>query len=207
MYFVFDIETTGLDRWRNEIITLAYLVLDERLELVKESLLSFRPEEMQTWSEDAQRVHGITPRKASMYPERLHSLGELTSTLMELSPDGGYSAVCHALPMGSRCNLFDVGFLFSEFFKHDQRCTFYHLFPEEKFISTIFRGKKEALNIFGIPNQKLDTWANKLNIKFSHHNALDDARVCAEVFKYQAARGHHAREGHRKSDTSIFGGA
>ena len=59
---------------------------------------------------------------------------------------------------------------------------FYSLFGGVE--STIARGKKNQ-RLYGIENQKLDTWARKLGIKFNHHSALDDAEVCMQVYKYQ----------------------
>lgn len=32
-----------------------------------------------------------------------------------------------------------------------------------------------------LPNHKLNTMGNFFNIKFKHHDALDDAKVCAKI--------------------------
>ena len=59
---------------------------------------------------------------------------------------------------------------------------FKSIFPFSKMRSTIVRSNWKRWNI---PNQKLDTWARKLNLEHNHHDAKSDAQACYEVFKYQ----------------------
>jgi DNA polymerase-3 subunit epsilon len=49
--------------------------------------------------------------------------------------------------------------------------------PKIKFACTVNLSQK----IWNLKDYKLETVANHLNYKFNHHNALEDAKVCAEI--------------------------
>ena len=49
-----------------------------------------------------------------------------------------------------------------------------------EFISTIEMSKSKK---YPIQSNKLSTWASHLGKEFNHHNALDDAGVCMDIYK------------------------
>lgn len=58
MFVVFDIETTGFDRYKDDVIQFAYILFDERNMKVQAETLYFYYEGM-SWSEEAYNVHHI----------------------------------------------------------------------------------------------------------------------------------------------------
>jgi len=186
MFAITDLETTGLNPWRNEILTLCTIVVDENLKEIDRVTLNRRPEFLGFWSEEAEKVHKISIDETNDFDDSKTFISKYIKFLRNISPDGGYSFVCHAFPFKNKVDLFDFNFVFSLFWQHDRRASFYNLFPEKKLRSTITRNKKDALDNWGVENQKLDTWMDFLNIeKTNHHNAEFDSEVCLEVLKYQ----------------------
>jgi DNA polymerase III epsilon subunit-like protein len=57
-YLVFDIETTGLDVFRGDIIQMAYLKLNENMQMTDSGCMYYYKEGMR-WSAEAEAVHKI----------------------------------------------------------------------------------------------------------------------------------------------------
>lgn len=184
MYAVTDLETTGLDPWRNEILTISTLIADENFQIVDEFNGRCRPSYTDQWSEEAEKVHGITRREADTFDDSSGVLGEYIRFLDNRS--GGYHFTCHALPRKSSVDLIDRNFVFSWFWVNDRRVDYYRHFPEEKVTSTIKKRKKEAKDLWGMSSQSLKAWMDKLGIDSkSHHEARFDAWACLQILKYQ----------------------
>lgn len=184
MFAVIDLETTGKDHWRNEILTIACILTDPNFNELETFTASIKPEES-TWDEEAEKVHGISRKQAKAFDNNLDVLDRFCDVLGSYGEGRNWSFVCHALPFRSRIDLFDYNFIFAWFWKKDKREDLYRFFPEELIYSTIHKKRNHATTQYQIENQKLSTWASKLDITFEHHTALDDAKVCLEVLKYQ----------------------
>ncbi len=185
MYAVVDLETTGRDPWRNEILTLCCIVADTNFKEVDRFNGKIKPSYLEQWSEDAENVHKITKQEADTFDNTIDVIDNFISFLNGLHSHE-YRFVCHALPFRSSVDLFDRNFIFSWFWSNNRRVDYYRLFPEDKMISTIIRKRKLAQEQWGIPNQKLSTWIDKLGIDNSkHHEADFDAEVCLKVLEYQ----------------------
>lgn len=184
-YAVIDLETTGLCPWRNDPLQIAAVIANDKFEQIGEFNEYIRPNNWEHWSEGAEKVHGITRDNAKIFPSSIDIINRFIKYLYGLESNGGYTFVCHALPFKSSIDLFDRNFVFSWFWIHDYRADYYRLFPEDKIMSTISRKRIDAHNKWSIKDQKLSTWAKKLGIKFNHHSAIDDAKVCLEILKYQ----------------------
>jgi len=185
MYAITDIETSGRDPWRNEIIQIATIIADKEFKVVKTFNKYLKPERRSYWDEGAEKIHGITWNKSRCFDNRDSVLNEYIHFLNSNCPDGGHSFVAHALPFRSSIDFFDRNFLFAFFWVRDLRTDFYKLFPEGKTISTIHKKRKLATQRYQIKDQKLSTWADKLNFELDHHDALSDTKCCLEVLKYQ----------------------
>lgn len=183
MYAVTDLETTGIRPGTNEILTIATILADDDFNEVDVFHRGIRPEYKNQWSEDAENIHNITWDKAQSFKDSKQVLDDYVSFLSNYGRD--HSFVCHALPFGNKVNTFDRNFVFYWFHYDDRRVDYYRLFPEDKMYTTIAAKRKQACLDWGIENQKLGTWADKLGVKFKHHNALEDARVTLQVLKYQ----------------------
>lgn len=59
MFVVFDLETTGLFEFSNDIIQFSYIMFDDNNSFVKSESLYFYYEGM-SWSEEAYKIHGIS---------------------------------------------------------------------------------------------------------------------------------------------------
>lgn len=187
-YLVIDVETTGLDSWKNEIIELGAIVCDGNLKKLGSFQTYVKPEFKSTWSKEAESVHGITWGRSQGFPSSELALNRFTSFLGAYFDSPGFSFVCHAKPGKSRIDLIDYNFVFGWFWRLDRRKEFYRLFPEEFVRSTIDKKPTRAKSLWGIKNQKLGTWAQKMGKTYNAHTALDDANMCYEVFKYQEAK-------------------
>lgn len=185
MYLIIDLETSGRVFFKNEIIEIAAIVLDDDLNKKGEFCEYIKPECRDQWDKSAEEVHGLTWEELQLAGDSSSVIMRFISFLNEHKSGDYFSLVCHALPVKSSADLFDRNFLFAWFWNNDKRVEYYSFIDEARIRSTIDRRHKQARSYFGIRDQKLSTWAEKLNIEFNHHSALDDANVCAEIFKYQ----------------------
>jgi len=185
VYAVIDVETTGKDPWRNEILQMGMVVVNEELETIGEFNEFIRPQYLRQWSEEAEEIHKISQRRAAKFDSSRDVFDKFNMFLRGIQPDGAYGFICHASPRRSRINLFDRNFVFAWYWSHSDRLGYYRQFDERKVQSTIKRERNLAKQNWGIENQKLGTWAKKLNIEFEHHTALADAKVCLEILKFQ----------------------
>ena len=69
-YAFIDVETTGFDSIRNQVLTLACYVTDGNYNILGEHYGEFRPEGKKeiVWSEGAEQVHGISYEQAITFP-------------------------------------------------------------------------------------------------------------------------------------------
>lgn len=182
-----DVETTGTEMWRNEIIEIATVVTDDDFKVLGEFNEYVRPEYSKQYTPEAEEVHGITWHDSQSFSSSDIVLSDYIDFLSEyrVGHEASLQMVCHALPFYSSLDLIDRNFIFAWFWNHDHRHTYYSLFDDQNTKSTIIRSKKLAQQTWGVPNQKLSTWMNKLGLSFKPHRALDDAYACLEVYKYQ----------------------
>ena len=185
MYCILDVETTSKDPWRGEILSLGAIIANERLEKLDEIELKCRPLNYYHWDKESEEYHKISIKESLRFPDPDESLNRFCEWLDTYNPFKQYSLVCHALPFRSPIDLYDRNFIFSWFWNNDSRDRYYRYFDESKIRSTISRKRKQTLARWGLKDQKLGTWGEKLGIKFRHHSALDDAMLCYEVLKFQ----------------------
>lgn len=184
MYLILDLETTGRTPYTNEILSLAAIKCSEQLEIINTLEIYKRPDTEATWEEEAENVHKISLREARAFS----STKDFNNSLYDFLGEDTYHLVFHSARFPF---LFDYCFLRAHYDIHNDVFAFYKKFPE--YTSTVHKRPTYARKVYGVENQKLSTYAKKLGIKFNHHQAMDDTKVCLEVFKYQ--RMIDAREG------------
>lgn len=186
MNFLVDVETSGLEPFRHEILTMYCIVTDKELRVQDEREFKFRVNELHAWNEESALVHGISIVDAQLFPDRRESFNNLVKFLESFGES--FQFICHAKPFRSRIDLFDYRHIHAMFWQNDERETFERLFPERLVYSTILSSRKEALARWGVEKQSLDVWAKKLGIELDHHDAKSDTKALLEVYKYQQER-------------------
>ena len=99
LYTVFDLETTGFDSTRDDVVQLAYTRLDSKLHLVSSGNLYFYYDNMH-WSEEAYAVHKIPQ---SFLQQHKDSFSENVRTAYAILQQGNL--------IGHNCDSFDIPFI------------------------------------------------------------------------------------------------
>lgn len=177
LFFV-DLETTGLDAMRNEILTASLSVVDyNTLEEIDSIDLKFRPEVLQHWSKEAEAIHGISLPMALSFPEKAESTRKLLEFLSKHRKDGVQPMVCHALNF--KGGYFDTNYLAQHFFRTKDDLLYFFRRVCGITESTIDYAK--ALG--GFENYKLGTLCKHYSISLDHHDARSDRMACQALYK------------------------
>ena len=177
--FVVDIETTGLDTFRNEILTLSIsAVRIETLEELDSAEFSFKPEYKQFWSDEAEKIHGISWEESLAFPDKLTEWKKVLAFMMNYC-SAPQIMVCHALWMGK---YFDSNFI------DCQLDLLGLLFEKRKYvkgtISTISMAKDcVKMGLISTNSFKLNVLCDIYGIGLNHHDAKSDRMACQELFK------------------------
>jgi DNA polymerase III epsilon subunit-like protein len=177
MFFV-DVETTGTDYWRNEIITLSISFCDEELNECDSALFRFRPKYKDFWEEGAEAAHGIAWDEAANFPD---AEIEWKSFLSFIGYHGNRSPlVCHAKWFG---HYFDHAFINAQLSLRNLLFE-KRKYISEKTISTISMAetlRREGLVASG--SLALNVLCEQFKINLNHHDAESDRLACQELFK------------------------
>lgn len=174
---VFDIESTGLDFWRNEILTISASIMDG-LKVVDEFEGKFRPIDFQTWSSEAEQVHKISVPDAMAFNDQKEETIRFGKFISQVKKQSDF--VCHAI--NYRGSYFDTGFLQAHFTKHGLLYNYRKYFKST--LSTIDLMRKYSGEL-GYPDKsyKLDRVCSFLGIPLDHHNAQSDRKACEQIYK------------------------
>jgi DNA polymerase III alpha subunit (gram-positive type) len=171
LFYVIDLESSGLDAYRSEILTLSISACNrsgviEELELCRRPTTSY-------WEEGAEKVHGISRFAASRFPDDFDD--KLESFL---SRHGQGVLVCHALRMSS---YFDATILLAHFDKQNRKHDYYRYFRQNwstiTFLKYLNRTGVELNHEFG-----LDALCKKYRIPLNHHDSKSDREACQKLF-------------------------
>lgn len=191
--FVCDLEFTGLDPVRNDIIEICIIAINDNYEILGEFYRQVRPEIINkiTWTEEAQAVHGYTPEQTLNFMPRRQMCIDLLHFLLPFKDPTNYPRefICHALPnkfydkkRGSMSwPYIDYHFLEWAFRKEDLHWSFWKVFSQEKLTSTIQLARDFSGEYRG---HKLDKWAETIGFKLDHHKAQSDTYACLALYKY-----------------------
>ena len=178
--FFIDIESTGFDPIRNDIITGTIIVADEDLSILSQLSFKSRPDFNKFYSDEAEKVHGISKSKMKSFPRRMDTCIEILNFLKPHLSRNRYPLVFHA--NGN----FDWKMLHGMFYKEDIQYSLYKIFDESLLISTLEMGKdykrslKQPLN----KNNNLKYWADYIGFDLVHHTAESDTHCCYNLYKY-----------------------
>jgi len=177
--FFFDIETTGLDPWNREMITMSLSVCDLKEQKEIDAIeIKMRPE-TNNWDLGAEKVHKIPQHVAREFPSRKEGRDQILGFMDFYKEDTPQVICCHALDMGK--GLFDWNFLFAEFFKNGNHYELYKYIHNVR--STItFAQEIARLGHVKFENNKLNTLSAHYGIELDHHDAKSDREACQELY-------------------------
>lgn len=176
MYRVYlDVETTGFDAIRNDVVSLAAVVTDDDFNIQDKFYDTCKPEFNKYFSEDAIDVHGFTRDDLNTFQDPRDLCIKLLHFLRPFKDSNNVSRlfVSHSL------RNFDFSFLEWLFIKQDLQYSLYKVLTPNNQRSTI-----KAARDAGHKKNKLNEWADRLGIDLTHHHALSDTMACLEVDKY-----------------------
>ena len=188
--FVIDIESTGFCPIRNDIISIGIVVLDDKLKVIDTFYEKAKPDFYKWMNEDtvASHVHGFTLSEMLFFPDRITTIKSLMNFLVKyLCPSHTPRPLFYHAIKG-----FD--YLFMEWFfrKENLEYSLYKIFTFPTSHSTVLLARS-----LGYDGNSLDKWAVRMNEKFNHHNALDDAMMCVKILQY-------ALKNHFNNDVDLF---
>lgn len=175
MKHIFDIETTGFEPYRNEIITLACRTVNDSDLLVDKLSLKIKPERLNCWSMEAEGIHGIDLKDALKFPTKKESGAVLVGYLTKWVGQRN-SFVCHAQKkMGS---YFDMAHIDAFFNQLSMREFMGQIFIEKP-ISTMEMCKE----VFpGLPEYNLPFLAKHFGWAHIPHDVDSDCEVTMKLY-------------------------
>ena len=154
-----DFETTGFSAERDEIIQVGAIKYRNGIEVARFDRFI---EPIQPIPYRITQITGITNQMVKQSPPLAHTLIELYDFLQ------GETIVAH----NAR---FDLGFLRENFYRHGIPIDSYPI------VDTVQLARQTNL---AVPNFKLETLKNFLNIELTSHSAINDCIVTGHVYYY-----------------------
>jgi DNA polymerase III alpha subunit (gram-positive type) len=171
-YLLFnDVETTGFDYLRNDVIVWSGVVTDLELNVLAKKTIKIKPYSQKFYG--AEKIHGISYQEAFHFMPLRQAVFEIFAFLKPFKTDDPLTFVEHSL------NYFDFHMNVGMFLKEDL------LFPMRKFIQ-----QKHSISTIdiakdcGYKNNKLNEWAVKIGFNLKHHDAESDVLCTVELLKY-----------------------
>lgn len=170
-----DIEATGIDVTRHEMIQLAAVLLDKKTLKEKASFSSYiRPKKWVNASREAMAVNKISW-------DTLASAPDMKSVLKSFTKKFGTNVT-----MAHYGGMIDIPFLSTAFRLEKMKYPYdYHVFDLWPVFYVYMAGKKKLTERTKVPGFSLEGIARhfKVKIEGQRHDALTDCRVEAEVFR------------------------
>lgn len=172
--FFLDLETTGFDPIRNDVLTLCVVVTDLDCKPVATFYEKCRPKIDKFVTDESCKIHGFSRQQMAKFPPRIETLKKLLWFLNDYrTPDQYENLIFHA--NGN----FDWRFLEWCFRKEDLHFSLWKMF-DHRFLHSTLKMARAA----GYSKNKLSDWAERLGFDLDHHNAKSDTECCVEIYKY-----------------------
>lgn len=170
-YAFIDVETSGFDSIRNQVLTLACYVTDGEYNILGEHHGKFRPEGKKdiVWSTGAEEIHGISWEEALKFPTIQESSEAFCNFLKRF---GDLIFVAHNMP-------YDRRMLKGTLSRYDNHFDQYRTFIEYE--DTVKLVKKSGL--VSSKSKSLGAICKELGIEHNHHDAKSDAYVLIGIHK------------------------
>lgn len=170
-----DVETTGLDPWRNSVIEIGFSICNGYEEIECHAMRCKPDEGNICWTIEAEKIHGIVRASLKEEPRKIaENFINICSKYKNLS------FICHANAY------YDWNMIKSFMFKQDLYYEFRGLFSFDNYQSTISMAREYIKNSPSpaFESANLREICSKLNIELDHHSALSDARALIGVHKF-----------------------
>lgn len=184
--FWFDVETTGLDPVKHDIVQLAYLIeIDGKI--IESANLLMQPFDYSTICQESLDIHGRTIDEIKNYPNPRSVYAELISVLEKYVDRYNRSDKFHHAGYNSK---FDLDFL-KQFFVKNKDVYFGSWFNYRAIDPLTLLHVLDGLDKVSIPNYKLETVCKYFDIPINAHDALSDItatraltkHICSSYFK------------------------
>jgi len=169
MYLFCDLETTGFNYKWCDILEIGALLTTDKLQIIGEFNQFSAPESKKYWSVDAEKIHGISYKRAIGFQKPKVTNDNFRDFLRPFK-DENIKFVYHGI------RNFDYLFLWWSNLRNGSHFEIQNFLKEENIISTITISKR-VQHITGLQNNKLKTLCDYFKINFNHHHALDDAKA------------------------------
>lgn len=181
--FYFDVETTGLNPWKQDIIQLAFIIEIDG-EVKEKKCLYIAPFAPENATDEALKINGYTLDEVKKFPPPLEAHKELCDTLGKYVNKFNKNDKFH--PIGYNVK-FDVGFLQSFFKKCEDK--YYGSWFNWRLVDPIYRIHELAYEgKLDLPNHKLETVCKHFDIPIQAHDAISDINATREL-RYVLAKG------------------
>ena len=180
-----DVETTGFDFLRNDIISICMIIKEGEKEI--DRLIEYvRPENYEFWYDQSEEIHGISREQSKEFQSRKSCADKILKLVESLGPWNENIFINHA-PYRKPGNLtFDYGMLYYFFYKQDLHYRFNkHLEMGNSYNTIKGKAEKFVWQDAGLENQKLSTWAKYLNFDLNHHEVVSDTECLVKVYEFQ----------------------
>lgn len=168
-----DGEFTCWDAEGGDLITFGMVEILSDYTLGRELLVRSQPRSAKYFTDRAQEVHGISYWKAMTFQSPKESCLEILHWMKPNLERFPLEFVYHG-----NGNL-DWRWLTAHFRKEEMEASIQKAFSKDRITSTVSMSRK---NLKNLENHKLNTVAKHYNIELDHHNALSDARACAQIY-------------------------
>lgn len=170
-----DVETTGLDYLNNCVLELACVA--ETNGKQHAFCERARPLSFYHFDKKSQEIHGISKAEAESFQHPRDLCINFLNFLESVYPYERYRPYADFWYHG--IGLFDWRFVMGLFIKQGLVFDLRKYLNGKQVHSTLMLAKKQLQ----LPNYRLNTICDFLQIKLNHHEALSDARACAEIYQ------------------------
>ena len=137
MHCFVDVETTGLDYIRNEIVSISSIICDQELNKLRKKTIKVRPENLHYWSEESEKIHGFSKDDCLNHTPKNEAIAIFEEFLFE-DKIQRMAFVCHAKSMYGEMDYFDYNMVKQWFVcEYGGDTKFYKTFPPSMMRSTI----------------------------------------------------------------------
>lgn len=191
VYTVFDIETTGLNTYKDDILSFGFIRFNSDFEILASDTLYFYKQGYNVEHNKASEVHGLTEKFLKQYKDEFND----NATRM-------YAICYNSVLIGKNSDAFDIPFVTNFFLKNIDSLpklvikssydlqTHFKNYYKDKTGSTRAGKLGEYAELLGITKEDIDAVYNSLptkdNASIHLHGALYDSVVTFMVFKEYA---------------------